>query len=197
MDAAKVIEKIRSDADVEAQKIKKQADEEEQIEQAKIDEQLAEYKEQTKTLAQKAGEEKKAHILAAARMELAKEYLTEKRRILDGVFDKAREQLGKLPDKDYCKLMAELMVNAAETGDEDILVDKEERRINNEFIQKVNSRLGSDRKGNLRLADEKVNLGGGFILRRGKVKTNVSLDVLLAQARKELEIELAQHLFGN
>jgi len=32
---------------------------------------------------------------------------------------------------------------------------------------------------------------------RGKVKTNVSIDVLLDQARKELEIQLAKELFEN
>jgi vacuolar-type H+-ATPase subunit E/Vma4 len=47
------------------------------------------------------------------------------------------------------------------------------------------------------LADEKQDLGAGFILRRGKIKTNVSLDVLLERARKELEIELAKELFEN
>jgi vacuolar-type H+-ATPase subunit E/Vma4 len=45
------------------------------------------------------------------------------------------------------------------------------------------------------LSDERQDLGGGFILRRGKIKTNVSFEVLLDQARKELEIELAKELF--
>jgi hypothetical protein len=42
------------------------------------------------------------------------------------------------------------------------------------------------------LAREKQDLGGGFILRRGKIKNNVSFEVLLTQARKELEIDLAK-----
>jgi vacuolar-type H+-ATPase subunit E/Vma4 len=93
--------------------------------------------------------------------------------------------------------MTKLMLDAVETGDEEVIVDKNEKRIDQEFIKHINRELGSGFKGNLRLANEKQNLGAGFILRRGKIKTNVSLDVLLERARKELEIELAKELFEN
>jgi len=45
------------------------------------------------------------------------------------------------------------------------------------------------------LSDERQDLRGGFVLRRGKIKNNVSFEVLLNQARKKLEIELAKELF--
>ena len=38
---------------------------------------------------------------------------------------------------------------------------------------------------------------GGFLLQRGKVRTNVSLTVLVEQARKDLEIEVAKDLFST
>ena len=197
MDAEQVIEKILSDARAEASKKKKQAEEKEALEQTRLDEQLNGYKKQTETLAQKAGREKKLHLLAAARMDIAKQLLAEKRKLLDEVFARAREQLQNLPDAEYRKLMTKLMLDAVETGDEEVIIDKNENRIDQEFVNQVNGQLGSSDKGNLRLSDERQNLGGGFILRRGKIKNNVSLDVLLAQARKELEIELAKELFEN
>ena len=197
MEAKEVVEKILADAKAEAEKIKKQADEKEAAEQAKLQEQLDEYKKQTEALAQKAGKDKKLHLLAAARMDIAKEYLAEKRKMLDEVFAQARKRLQDLPDDDYRKLMTKLMLGAVETGDEEIIIDKEEARIDQAFIKRVNSKLSPGQKGNLRLAKERLNLGGGFILRRGKIKNNVSLEVLLAQARKELEIELAKELFEN
>ncbi len=196
MEAEEVVEKILSDAKAEAERIKKQADEKEAAEQAKLQEQLDEYKKQTKTLAQKAGKDKKLHLLAAARMDIAKEYLAEKRKILDEVFAQAREQLQNLPDDDYRRLMTRLMLGAVETGDEEVIIDNNEARIDQAFIEQVSRELGPGQKGNLRLAKERLNLGGGFILRRGKIKNNVSLEVLLAQARKELEIELAKELFS-
>jgi len=197
MEAKEVVEKILSDAKAEAEKIKKQADEKEAAEQAKLQEQLDEYQKQTEALAQKAGKDKKLHLLAAERMEIAKEYLAEKRKILDEVFVQGREQLQNLPDDDYRKLMTKLMLGVVETGDEEVIIDNKESRIDQAFIKRVNSKLGPGQKGNLKLVKERQNLGGGFILRRGKIKNNVSLEILLAQARKELEIELAKELFEN
>ena len=196
MEAEQVVEKILSDATAEAQGIAKEADEKGAAEQSRFEEQLAEYKKQTEVLAQKAGEEKKDHLLAAARMGINKEFLAEKRKLLDEVFARARKQLQNLPDEQYCKLMSDLMVAAVETGDEEVIIDNNETRIDQKFIKEVNRRLGPGYKGNLRLADEKQNIGGGFILRRGKIKNNVSLAVLLAQAREALEIELAQDMFS-
>ncbi len=197
MEAEQVIEKILSDANGEAEKIKGQADEKEAARQASLDEQLAEYKKQTDVLAKKAGEEKKAHLLAAARMDIAKEMLAEKRKILDEVFDKAQAQLKGLDDEPYCRLMSKLMIGAVETGDEEVIVDKNETRIDQKFIKQVNRELRPGFKGNLRLSNETQDIGAGFILRRGKIKNNVSLKVLLDQARKELEIELAKEVFEN
>jgi len=197
MEAKEVVEKILSDARAEAEKIKSQAKDKEAAEKAKLNEQLGEYNKQTELLAQKAGEDKKAHLLAAARMDIAKDYLTEKRKILDEVFDQARQKLQNLPDEQYRKLMTKLMLKAVETGDEEVIVDNNEKRIDQKFIKHINHELGPGYKGNLRLSDERQNLGGGFILKRGKIKNNVSIEVLLAQARKELEIELAKQLFGE
>ena len=196
MDAAKVIEKILSDAKAQAQKIKKRANEKERTAQTELDEQLNEYKKQTEVLAQKAGAEKKSHLLAAARMEIAKEYLGEKRKILDEVFAQAQTQLQNLSDAEYRKLITKLMLEAVETGDEEVIIDNNETRIDEAFSEEVNRQLGPGGKANLRLADVRLKLGGGFVLRHGKIKNNVSLEVLLAQARKELEIELAKKLFS-
>ncbi len=197
MEAEQVVEKILADARGEAEKIEKQAEENQAAEQAKLDEQLSDYKKQTDIIAQKAGEDKKAHLLAAARMDIAKDYLAEKRKILDEVFAQARQKLQNLPDGEYCKLMTKLMLKAVETGDEEVIVDNNEKRIDQKFIKNIKRELGPGYKGNLRLSGEKQNLGGGFILKRGKIKNNVSLEVLLNQARKELEIELAKKLFGE
>jgi len=197
MDAEQVVEKILADAKAEAEKIKKQAKETQAAEQAKLDEQLSEYKKQTNIIAQKAGEDKKAHLLAAARMDIAKQSLAEKRKVLDEVFVQARQQLENLSDEQYCKLMARLMLEAVETGDEEVIIDNEERRIDQKFIKNINQQLSAGRKGNLKLSEDRANIGRGFILKRGKIKNNVSIEVLLAQARKELEIELAEELFGN
>ena len=197
MEAQQVIDKILTDANAEAEKITQKAQEKQAGEQAKLDEQLAEYRKQTEALAEKAAKDEKSHLLAAARMQIAKEYLAEKRKILDDVFEQARAHVQELPDEEYHKLMTKLMAEAVETGDEEVVIGNEEKRIDASFIEQANSKLAKTGKGNLKLATDKHNLGGGFLLRRGKIKTNVSVDVLLDQTRKNLEIELAQTLFAT
>ena len=197
MDAEQVTEKILADARAEADKLAGEAKEKETAEQASLKEQLQDYNKRTETLAKKAGEDKKAHILAAARMDIAKDYLAEKRNVIDEVFTETHQKLQNLSDADYKALCSKLMLEAVETGDEEVIVDNKETRINQEFIKQINRKLGPGFKGNLRLAREKQDLGGGFILRRGKIKNNVSFEVLLTQARKELEIELAKELFAS
>jgi len=197
MDAENVIAKILADAGAEAEKIKTQAQEKQSAEQAKLDEQLRQHQKQTDALARKAAEDEKSHLLAAARMQIAKELLTEKRKILDEVFEQTRRQLLKLPDDQYRRLMADLIVSAVETGNEEVILDRDENRIDQELINQVNRRLAGNNKGNLKLTEQRQELGGGFILKRGKIRANVSFEVLISQARRELEIELAKELFGN
>ena len=197
MEAVQVVEKILADAKTEAEKIKKQTEANEAAEQAKLTEQLDEHKKQTEILAKKAGEDEESHILAAARMDIAMQLLAAKRKILDEVFEQARQQLQNLPDEEYRTLCTKLMLEAVETGEEEIVVDKNENRIDQDLIDQVNQQLAPKGKGNLKLSDEKQDIVAGFILKRGQIKTNVSLAVLLDQARKELEIDLAKELFKD
>jgi V/A-type H+-transporting ATPase subunit E len=197
MEAQQVIEKILAEANAEAQKIKEQAKQKEATEQAKLDEQLSQFNEQTETLAKKAAEDEKSHVLAAARMDIAKQLLAEKGKILDEVFTQSSQQLQQLPDDQYRQLITKLMLQAVETGEEQVILDKDEARIDQQLIVQVNQQLSANGKGDLKLSDQRRDLGGGFILTRGKIKTNVSFKVILNQARKDLEIDLAKEVFKN
>ncbi len=197
MEAQNVIDKILADAKAEAEKITIEAKDKDSAEQAKLSKQLDEYRRQTEILADRAAKDEKSHILAAARMEIAMEFLAEKRKILDEVFSQARRQLQNLPDDQYRNLVSKLLLESVQTGHEEVVVDKNENRIDQQLIELANQKLGSAGKGNLRLSQEKQDIDGGFILRSGRIKTNVSFDVLFQRARKELEIELAKDLFAK
>jgi V/A-type H+-transporting ATPase subunit E len=193
MNAEPVLEKILSDARAEADKIKKEAEAKLTQERVETDKRLEEYRKQTDALAKKAGADAKSQVLSAVRMELAKENLAEKAKMLDEVFSKAEQQLKTMPDEQYRSLMTKLMADSAQTGDEEVIIDTNEKRIDQSLINEVNSR----RKSNLKLAGQRENIAGGFILKKGKIKNNCSLNVLLSRARGELEIELAKQLFAG
>jgi vacuolar-type H+-ATPase subunit E/Vma4 len=197
MSANEVVEKILADARAEAEKIASDAQSNLDAAQAKLQNKLDNYKKRTAELAEKAAKDKKDHLLASARMQIAKEFLAEKRVILDEVFDKASEDMKNWPDQEYKDLMARLMELVVETGDEQVVLDTNETKLDQQFIRQVNEKLAAKQKGNLTLASERADIGAGFILKRGKIKNNVSLQVMLSQGRKELETELAKGLFEN
>ena len=197
MSSEKVIEKILAEAKENAQKIISEAEQKLADEKAKLDQQLNDFQQQTKTLVAKAAEDEKTHIIAAEKMALAIQFLAEKRKILDQAFNAALKQLQKLPDDQYRKLIVKLLLESAETGEEEVIIDKNEKRIDQQLIDKINKQLSSPKKSGLKLSSQKQDIGPGFILKRGKINTNVTLDVLLNIARKELEIDLAKQLFAN
>ncbi|MHC5075350.1 MAG: V-type ATP synthase subunit E, partial [Planctomycetota bacterium] len=177
MEAEQVVEKILSEANKEAQAIDGQSQQQLTHEQQKLEQELQEYKEQSAELAEKAAKDKKEHMLSATRMDIAKQKLAEKRNILNEVFVQAREKFKEMSNQEYVEIISKLMLWVVETGDEEIITDPKESGINYKLIKEINRQLGTGYKGNLKLSDEKENIEAGFILRRGNIKNNVSLDV--------------------
>ena len=196
MNAEQVVEKILAEAQAQAREITADAGEKYAAAEAELNSQLADYEKQTEALAAQAAEDKKARMLATANMEIKKEYLVAKVALLNDVFQKVRERIKTLSDKEYEDLITSLMVKAVEAGDEQVIIGAEEERIDHALIKQVNRKLGPGYKGNLNLAQDRANIDAGFILNRGKIQVNVSIEVLLAEARDKFEIELAEELFG-
>ncbi len=197
MDTEQVVEKILSESQAKADKIKSEARESAASHEAELATELANFRKETETLAQKASEEKKRRMLASARMETRKELLSCKVGLLNEVFDKTREKIKGLPEEEYREFVESLMHKAIESGDEEVVIGASDDRVNNGLIKRVNRKLGPGFKGNLQLASDTADIDGGFILRRGNIQINVSIDVLLEEAREQMEIELATELFGG
>ena len=197
MKAEQVVEKILSQAQQEAQAILDQARARIQQRRADLQGSRQNYAQQTEEKAKTAGEDKLARMLAAARMDLQKKRLAAKVDLLNEVFEKARQKINALPEEAYLDLMSRLIMKAVQTGDEEVLVGAQETRINQKCIKQINQKLGPGFKGNLRLSDEKADIDGGFILRRGNVRINASTGVLIEQMRQDLEIDLAAELFAE
>lgn len=197
MNAEQVVEKILAEARAEAEKIKAAAAEKCAAAEAELNSQLADYEKQTQAQAAQAAEDKKARVLATANMEIKKEYLAAKVALLNDVFQKVLERIKALSDSEYENLITSLMAKAVETGDEEVIIGAEEKRIDHALIKQVNRKLSPGYKGNLQLAQDRANIDGGFILRRGKIRVNVSIEVLLAEARDKFEMELVEELFAE
>jgi len=197
MDAEQVVAKILSDAKDEAAKMRSEAEAQAEEINSAGSRELEAFRRETEVLAKQAAEDRKSRMLANARMSVAKDYLTARHGLLEEVFAKAKERVRQMPEGDYQKLISKLMVKAVETGDEEVVIGKGDSRITEKLVKEVNRQLGPGYRGNLHLSSARADISGGFILRRGKVQVNVSMDVLMKQARESLEREITQILFGD
>ena len=159
MDAEQVIQKILADAQEEANNIKKQQEAKLAAENSEFEEKLSGFNRQSEELATKEAQDKKSHMLAAARMKASKQQLAEKRKLIDEVFDEAEAKIKNLPEEEYFELMSKLMIDAVDTGDEEVITDPSDDRIDQKLIKQVNRELGPGYQGNLRLSDEKQDIG--------------------------------------
>jgi V/A-type H+-transporting ATPase subunit E len=197
MSANEVTEKILTEAQAQADKIKQQAEEKASQERQKLRTEMDSFDEQTSQLASKAAEEVKAQVLAQARMEIAKKSLQARNDILEQTFAAAAEKIKNMDAQNYQQLMEKLLIASVNTGDEEIVIDKNEKRIDAAFVERLNAKLAQSSKGNLKLSASRADIGAGFILQKGRIRVNGSLKVLLEAAREKIQTELASELFGK
>jgi V/A-type H+-transporting ATPase subunit E len=195
MASEQVVNKILSDARAQAEETAAEAARKQSSERAELQQRLDDYESQTGQLAADARKKVVARILSRARMEQAAELLALKVKMLDGVFEEAARVIGGLEDSKYRGLMGTLMADAVETGEEEVVVGKDETRIDQQLIDQVAAGLEKTGKKGLKLSPKRRDIQAGFILERDRIRKDLSLRVLLSQARRELEAELARELF--
>lgn len=197
MNAEQVVNKILSEAQQQAAAIAQEAQQKNEAIKRQFEQELSAYRAETDRLAKEAAEDKRSRMLAAARMDNSRSLLAAKVELLNEVFKRAEQRVLQMPDDAYRALMSKLMIAAVQTGDEEVIIGKNERRINDDLIKQVNRQLGAGFKGNLRLSDKRAEIKGGFILSRGKVRMNASVEVLVGRLRETAETELAAELFAG
>ena len=97
MNAEQVVDKILSEANAEADKVRSEAQAQADADQQRLDKELEAWRKETERLATDAAEDRKARMLAAARMENRKAYLAAQVALLDEVFSTAVQRVNALP----------------------------------------------------------------------------------------------------
>ncbi len=140
---------------------------------------------------------KKSKILTEANLEARKTILLEKQKIIEDVFDKALESILKLSDKEYHNFIKKLILDNIEIGDETIFIGfSSNNKISNNFIEDINKELeAKSKKGELKLSTSYLPMKGGVIIGTGKIRKNISLELLLKNVREESEMQISNILF--
>jgi V/A-type H+-transporting ATPase subunit E len=189
-----ILKKIEADAEEEALAILGRAHSEAEAIATEARKRADAQRKKLESASKQRADEERNRIVTLARLEARREVLTEKQRLIDRVFEETRARVLKMARDDYQRLMETFMMSVAEPGECEVIVDPDESRIDQAFLDRVSAAVSGC---SLRLSDERRAMGGGFVLKSGRVETNCTLDTILGDARERLETDVAEALFGD
>ena len=181
-------ERILSDAANEAQAIEKNAQEKGAEIVAVAMKKAENERRETETEAKEKFDSVQEKRAAAARLESSKIWLSEKRKVIDGIYALAKERLVTLEKEQAVALSEHLLAKYAEKGDEIVFAE------NYKFVAEV-ALLPIVEKLSLKISKERIKLDGGFLLKGEKADKDLSYGALLAVDRDAHQAELAQEIF--
>jgi len=115
-----------------------------------------------------------------------------RRQLVDEAFEASLRQLSALPPDIYVDFAARLMNEAISTGHETVLVGKDEKHLDQGWLDGYNA----SHQTSLSLSQERLPIAGGFVLRDDRIDTNCSWEMLLEDVRPEIESEVVKKLFS-
>lgn len=142
-------------------------------------------------------DEDQRRAITLAGLDARKRILATKESLIEDVFEQALERLKNIETSVYQDLILPMILAAAESGKEEIIVSTSDRKhFTAGFLTTVNEALSRQGKeGRLFLSEECGEMQGGFILRSGDIEINCSFDSILRMQRDQLEPEVAAILF--
>lgn len=203
MGVDKIVAKLLADAETEARRLLAEAEREAEEIRQRGEEEARTAQRPILEAAKAEAQRRRRQHLALAELEARNKVLAAKREVLDRVFKEAADRLGRLGSQEYRAFLRGLLIRAAETGEEEIILSPRDAAVfDTNFLEEVNAELKRVGKaGSLRLSAQTQaqagrELGGGFLLRSRGYEVNVTFAALLRQAREGLETEVARLLFG-
>ena len=190
----KIVEKINEEAEAEYHRI---------VDDAKAQAQtvLSEAAEEARRSAVKVIEQAKRECteierraVSMAGLEVRKMRLELKQALLQQAFDQALAILSSMPDAAYEDFLVTLASKAAVDGAELIFSEKDQKKLGNTVVQRVNDVLKT-RGISVSLSSTTRNIPGGLIVQNGRIEVNCAFDILIDGQREELTAEVAKILF--
>ena len=118
--------------------------------------------------------------------------LEKKQEIIKSCFDRAVDKIVSMEKEDYISFIADLVEQTGETEGSLILNDADREKIGRDLIRHLNEYIDG---GNFVMHDKTKSIRGGFILVKGPVSINCTIENLVDEAREELTGKAAEQLF--
>ncbi|MDD2215448.1 MAG: V-type ATP synthase subunit E [Eubacteriales bacterium] len=194
MSIENILEKILSHANEEAEKTLEQARE-------KADQIRKEAQETGNRIldeAEKKGKEEaellKSRRTSVAELEVRKMRLGAKQEAISKAFDLALSRISQLEKQEYVPFLVKAL---KETGvdEAELLMNKRDRDgVGQKVLDAVND---PEKPVRLTLSKDTIQAKGGFVLRRGLVEINSTLETLIDGVKEEVTPEVVEALFGE
>ena len=186
-----IIEKILSDADVQARTTVEEAEKKADEILALAAEQCKSYLAKSKSETDRAVKEVAERAETVAELDARKMLLRAKSAVLDEVFALALEKARALDKATYKKIIVG-MLNFAENRDKVTVSAREKGIVTKKLVDDVAKAKGIK----LTLNDKEGDFDGGIILTSDGIDKNFTLDVEFALLRDAAEAETAKKIFG-
>lgn len=154
---------------------------------------------EAKAKAEKDGSDRRERIIARAQLDARNNMLQAKQETIDNILSLAEKKIENMNSKDYSDFLEKLLMVSIETGEEEVIFsEKDKKRIDPGLVARINEKLVSmGKKGFLKISNETRNINSGFILKKGGVEINSSVDSQIRILRDNIEGEIANLLFEN
>ncbi len=196
--AEKLIERIIADAQSDAEKYWREAEEKKEEMREAMVKRIEKRRLEIIRMAEEAVRENKKRLTAVYDLEYRKQLLSAKQEVMAEAKALAMRKLASLPDSQYLGLFRRRLMACAANGKGGVIVSRNETRIDEAFIGDVNNALREKcGVGELKLLEEKRDMLGGFVYVDGGLEIDMSLEALLNEAWQESETDVAAVLFGS
>jgi vacuolar-type H+-ATPase subunit E/Vma4 len=149
------------------------------------------YRRKGKLLDERYRKEKERAILSK-RLELRKKLLDARQRWMDRAFDDAFQALVGQDDARYKELMIDLIGKASSHNDEEVIFG---RKGSEDLLREIVDKLNRKKGCSFTLSKKRGGFPWGFILKKGSIEANMSIDSLFKYKRSDLE-QRAWELFN-
>jgi len=186
-----ILDDAKADVDATQEQTKAQIQQLKDKSKGEVDKQISVLEKET----DKKSVELKRREKTILDVEIRRNNLMVKREMVNEAFDIAYNSLCELKAADYAEIVTNMMLNAVESGTEEVVVGND-AKIDQKLIDTINKKLSSEKRaGQLTLSKDKGDFNGGFILRKDGIETNCTFIMLVNQIKPQIESEVANILF--
>lgn len=130
--------------------------------------------------------------ISVAELEVRKIRLGAKQAQIARCFDLALDRLADMEEEKYLDFLASSVLDIGGDGGQLLLNSKDRASIGEKLIKKVNKAGGA---GTLILSEETINAKGGFVLRRGSMEINSTLETTLNGIKESATPDVVKALY--